>query len=353
MRWQSLLLALALTLLPAGSRTAPPGQQLPIARRSFLLGVTPTADRSRDVGAALQLARSCAEVVMHWVTPNGAGLLEAMDRRPAPGLPAPFDAIRSVGLEPVANLNPWTVAPGKGIVRNDGSGSADFGDPGFRRRMCQEAATVARRFRPRYFCIGNEVNSLYEMLGAEAFDRFMDVEHAIYRAVKHASPETRVLIVVSWSQLVDLPGGPRLHLLPRLEGACDIIGVTSYPWRRYETPADLPPKYYLRLRERTRHPVAFTEIGWSSDTTQGGSEQEQVEFLERFLELTRTLQPEFVNWAFLHDLPSSSVDGMVVQRSHLGLGLRRYDGSPKPVWRAFEALCRLPGPASSAERRAP
>lgn len=64
----------------------------------------------------------------------------------------------------------------------------------------------------------------------------------------------------------------------------------------------------------------------------------------RFLELTKGLRLEFVNWAFLHDLPEASVTGLVVQRSHLGLGLRRYDGSPKMVWEYFRALSGLKGP---------
>lgn len=64
----------------------------------------------------------------------------------------------------------------------------------------------------------------------------------------------------------------------------------------------------------------------------------------RFLELTKGLKLDFVNWAFLHDLPESSVTGFIVQRTHLGLGLRKYDGSPKKVWDYFRALSLLPEP---------
>lgn len=166
----------------------------------------------------------------------------------------------------------------------------------------------------------------------------------MYAATKRGSATTKVLVVVSYSQLVDLPGPPRFHLVDRLLGSYDVLGVTSYPWKKYATPHDMPADYYTRLAGHTKGPLGFTEIAWSSDAAQGGSEDEQVEFLVRFLELTKGLRLEFVNWAFLHDLPESSVTGFVVQRTHLGLGLRHYDGSPKKVWDAFQALSRLEGP---------
>ena len=69
-----------------------------------------------------------------------------------------------------------------------------------------------------------------------------------------------------------------------------------------------------------------------------------MEYLLRFLEITKGMKLEFVNWAFLHDLPESSITGFIVQRTHLGLGLRRYDGSPKKVWAYFRTLSQLRGP---------
>jgi hypothetical protein len=53
---------------------------------------------------------------------------------------------------------------------------------------------------------------------------------------------------------------------------------------------------------------------------------------------------EFVYCAFLHDLPESSITSFIVQRTHLGLGLRRYDGSPEKVWAYFRTLSQLRGP---------
>lgn len=318
--------------------------RLPIRRRTFRTGTTPNVGRSGDILAALRLSREVGPITMYWTERTGPGMYDLLSRPNAVSGKTHFETLRALGFTPVLNMNPWTVAPGRGMVRNDGSASSDFGDAAFRRTTCEEAAAIAGRFRPTYLSIGNEVNSVYERLGRESFEGLASLEREMYSAVKAASPETRVLIVLSYSQLVDLSGKPRLFLLDRLKGCYDVLGLTTYPWRKYSTPADMPADYYRRLTRWVRAPIAFTEIGWSSDEEQGGSEKEQADFLVRFLELTRGMRLEFVNWAFLHDLPPESVGGPVVQRSHLGLGLRRLDGSAKPVWRLFKALADLPGP---------
>jgi hypothetical protein len=319
----------------------PQGIKLPIARRTFLMGTTPTVDRTQNPAASYQLSKEIGTLTMFWVTPNGVGLFEKLSKQNPVAKKTNFEAIQGLGLTPILNMNPWTVLPGKGVVRNDGSGRADFSDPKFAAALCEEARQIAKRFRPDYFSIGNEINSVFEVRGEKVFDDFALLEKKIYRAVKEASPATKVLVVLSYSQLVDLPGKPRFFLIDKLADSYDVLGITSYPWKKYAGPEKLPADYYLRLQEHTSKPIGFTEIAWSSDAGQGGSDQEQVDFLVRFLELTRGLKLEFVNWAFLHDLPRSSVTGFIVQKTHLGLGLRNYDGTPKPVWDYYRALYLL------------
>jgi len=343
-------LVLCLLISGAGPQVEKPapgrakGIVLPVATRSFRTGTTPSVDRTKNPAAAYVLSKQVGKITMFWVTPNGIGLYNKLSQTNPVAKKTNYEVLCDLGLVPVVNLNPWTVRPGKGVVRNDGSASRDFADAEFVHRMCEEARQVAVRFRPQYFSIGNEINSVYEWLGERAFADLAALEKQVYQAVKTASPSTRVLVVVSYSQMVDLPGPPRFHLVDKLAGAYDLLGVTSYPWKKYAAPDQMPADYYLRLAEHTNKPLGFTEIAWSSDPSQGGSEDEQVAFLLRFLEITKGLPVEFVNWAFLHDLPESSVTGFVVQRGHLGLGLRRYDGSPKKVWEYFRALAELQGP---------
>jgi hypothetical protein len=311
-----------------------------------LTGTTPNVDRTQNPAASYVLSKEVGTVSMFWVSPNGVGLYEKLSAQNPLAKKTNCEAIRDMGLVPLLNLNPWTVRPGKGVVRNDGSASNDFSDAQFAERLSEEARQIAARFRPEYLSIGNEINSVHEALGEKTFDDLAGLEKKLYRTIKQASPSTKVVIVLSYSQLVDLPGPPRFHLIGKLAGGYDVLGLTTYPWKKYPTPKDLPADYYSRLADHTTAPLGFTEIAWSSDPAQGGSEHEQVEYLLRFLELTKGMKLELVNWAFLHDLPESSVTGFIVQRTHLGLGLRKYDGSPKRVWEYFRALSALPGPSA-------
>ncbi len=323
---------------------APEPVELPLTTRSFLTGTTPSVNRTKNPAAAFILSKEVGRLTMFWVTPNGIGLFQQVSKQNPAAKKTNYEAIQDIGLIPVIHLNPWTVQPGKGVVRNDGSGSSDFSNPDFVARMCEEAGKIAERFRPRYFSIGNEINSVHEWLGPKTFEDLAALEKKLYETIKRASAETKVLVVFSYSQLVDLPGAPRFHLVEKLDGSYDVLGLTTYPWKNYEIPEELPDDYYSRIMKYTAKPIGFTEIAWSSDKAQGGSEQEQVEFLLRFLKLTRDIPLEFVSWAFLHDLPQESVTGFIIQKTHVGLGLRKYDGSPKRVWSYFRALSLLPGP---------
>lgn len=61
---------------------------------------------------------------------------------------------------------------------------------------------------------------------------------------------------------------------------------------------DIPINYYSQIKEYTNKRIAFTEIGWPSKV----SEDEQLNFIVRFLNLTKSMNIEFIQWIYLHDL---------------------------------------------------
>jgi hypothetical protein len=97
----------------------------------------------------------------------------------------------------------------------------------------------------------------------------------------------------------------------------------------------------------------ITETGWMSREKFGGdlaalngvwtgSEQEQVEYLNRLQQLVKDTNMLFVNWAFMHDY-SMWVEGDIPTALPLfdSIGLRNYDGTEKMVWKEWRELVEL------------
>jgi len=111
----------------------------------------------------------------------------------------------------------------------------------------------------------------------------------------------------------------------------DLVAFTTYPQLIFNFPQQIPADYYGEIAEYTAKPVAFTEMGWSSNTETGilpitATEQDQVDFIARFLELTKNLNKEFIIWSLLHDLQKIGD----AASPWLYLGLKKNDGSVKP-----------------------
>ncbi len=306
------------------------GYSLPISERDFYIGVVPTprsvpAATFEDMASAYKEAGDISEVSMVWVSPQGIGQYERLKQNQA------IAALRAYGIKPVVTLNFATVkqVPGEGlkyVVDAPEGVNASLSDPEFRRRWVEEAGNIARDFKPEYFSLGNEVND-YFYLHPEDLDAYVTLYDEAYRAIKEASPSTKVFVVFSYEHMLD---NGQLSLLKTFSPRADLIGLTTYPWDRYETPEGIPADYYSRLNGYTDRPLAFTEIGWISSSARGGSEKEQAEFLVRFLELTRGNRLEMVNWLFLHE---AALSGEPIYKPETGtISLKRPDGSKKEIY---------------------
>ncbi|HIE54411.1 MAG TPA: hypothetical protein EYP90_04390 [Chromatiaceae bacterium] len=117
-----------------------------------------------------------------------------------------------------------------------------------------------------------------------------------------------------------------------------MIGLTTYPWKHFDSPEEISSDYYSRLGQHSSKPIAFTEIGWPSSADVGSSESEQAEFLEVFLERTGGMDIEMVNWLFLHDTEIGGIAGSVSDEAVGTIALRNMDGSEKEVYAAWAAL---------------
>lgn len=174
------------------------------------------------------------------------------------------------------------------------------------------AVDFVKKYKPKYFGLGVEVNVLYEKSPAD-FEDFVSFFPEVYDAIKNVSPKTQVFTVFQLEKMKGLNGGlfggindkskNQWDLLNKFPKS-DIFAFTTYPGLVYKNPADVPIDYYSEIQSKTSKQIVFTEIGWYSGAgpvAWESSEAEQAEFIKLFFDLTKDMNKKFIIWSFLYD----------------------------------------------------
>ena len=315
-----------------------PAEELPQtkenATRSYYIGLVPSPKNQpetsfEDIVAAYEEAGRLGEVMMVWSDPNCIGQCSRLRQTRV------VEAARSNGMEPVLTLNFATIhnSSGKGLqygVCWPNHTAANITDPEFRKAWINEAKSLAAEFRPSYFSLGNEVND-YFYLHPEDLPHYITLYDEAYAEIKKVSPETKVFVVFSYTHLID---NSQWGMLEKFDNRSDLIGLTTYPWKHYSSPQEIPSGYYRRAGNYTTKPIAFTEIGWPST----GSEYEQAEFLAVFQNRTGGMDLEMVNWLFLHEIPIEGTLANVIQDETATVSLKERNGTKKEIYSKWQEL---------------
>jgi len=181
-----------------------------------------------------------------------------------------------------------------------------------RQALGDKLVDFARREKPPYLGIGNEINFSYR--DAQTLDLMVTFFDDVARRVKETSPATRVFPVFQLEWMKGYRGGllsntsamakSEWELVSRFTRA-DFIAFTSYPSLVFKHPGDIPDQYYSSIMEHVSKPIAFTEIGWfrQAPNVDGweSTPDEQARYIERIPSLMESLQPVFVIWPFVFD----------------------------------------------------
>jgi hypothetical protein len=220
---------------------------------------------------------------------------------------------------------------------------ASFADPRVRRAAIADAVQRVRLYDPKYVCFGMEINTYFEHDTAD-FGNFVSLFREARHAMKREKPDVMVFPSFQYEQLLGIApaeGGrsidrPRWFLIDRFGDDLDAVGISSYPLQsfappRFDVPSKLPTDYYNQIARHTKKPIVFAELGYSSDSTFGGSEADQGAFLRRFPAMTDELDLRMVNYNFLYDIKGF---GDVFNE----MGLVDAEGNPKDAGRVWMRL---------------
>ena len=206
----------------------------------------------------------------------------------------------------------------------------------------------------KYLGIGNEVNLLYED-NPQEFGQFVDTYKYIYQEIKSDYPNLYVYTIFHYEALrgegyisgkADIRD-PQWDMIAMFAGYNDMIAITTYPYMDYTSPNEIPDDYLTDITDYSDKPIAIVETGWMARqefgpdleylTEQGytGSEQEQVEYFMRLLDLTKGNDIEFINWSWIHDIEAWE-NGTNSEQGNWAIfdstALRYNNGNPKEIW---------------------
>ena len=179
-----------------------------------------------------------------------------------------------------------------------------------KQQYLDSAVSFTSTYKPRYMGFGVEMN-IVEMKNSEAYEEFKAFYPTVYDAVKEVSPDTLVFTVWQLEHMKGLDGGlfggvndpdnAQWSLLDDFES--DISAFTLYPCLIYGDPQEIPDDYLTEIAEHTDKPIAFTEMGWFREGFPGweSSPEEQAAYIDRYFELSASIDPVFTIWSFYYD----------------------------------------------------
>ncbi len=326
-----LILILVAGCMSQVSKDQPLPLPLPIIQRDFPIGIAgffpqnypdSSSDEWQDYFEELpQLGEVFGDYVAWNDSPDEKGIPEQIHTA--------VEISERGGITPV-------IALGCNIDEVNESYFADYGEA-YRNTVL----AVVHTYEPEYLAIGVEVNSLYARVSPEVFYDFVVFYKETYDAVKEMNSNTKVFTIFQLelmkgkSRLTGLELTPQWELIDLFEGKLDLVGFTVYPFLEYDSVQKIPPDYYTEIATYTDCPLAFTEMGWPTNSAIApGDEQEQVQFLLGLLEATRFLNVELFIYPILHDFP---FDVELFET----IGLKKNNGEEKLVFKYWLALKSL------------
>jgi hypothetical protein len=215
----------------------------------------------------------------------------------------------------------------------------NFGAAKVRQTFKNYALRVVKDYQPDILSLGSEINT-YLLKHPKDEANFFTLIQETVKLLKTQAPHLIITLSFQYESLQGLTGSNQgWKIFKKFEPELDMVAITTYPSPWFETPDQIPADYYAELKKHTRKPVIIAESGWPSGGAKNyhGSKENQRDFLDRIVTLTRDLDLKLWIWWFLHDWRGEGYPGFFKT-----MGLRESNGKEKPAWRTWEEIYRLP-----------
>jgi hypothetical protein len=239
---------------------------------------------------------------------------------------------------------------------------ANFANPDVRAAFTNFALWIAREFHPRYLGLASEINT-YADAHPDDFPNYLSLYREVYALVKAEAPETQIFVTFQWEDLNNMfptaAEGREAYetnwdQVEAFEPELDVWVISSYPFFTFPSGADIPDDYYSPLLARTTRPLAVAEGGFTSKPVGSGAitgtPQDQVDYLNA---IHNQLGERLAFWVYLllDDINPEAYAQVMTEQGmaaddietlgfFVSVGLREFDGTPKPVlavWDRFRS----------------
>jgi len=211
---------------------------------------------------------------------------------------------------------------------------ATFADYSIRQNYKQEIENLIYEYPPDYLNLCMEMNA-YALDDATTDDypNLVSLYEEAYDMVESIYPGIVTYISHSWELDLLHAGIAPLQMFVDLGFRLDAAGISTFPQiTGVENPSEIPGIYYADLPLYVDVPV-IVECGFSDDEAYNSGETVAMDFPAELLRALDGLNLSLVQLVEMHDLPADGLDELLHH-----MGLRRLDGSAKPLYCAWEFI---------------
>lgn len=356
MSWPAHWLALLLFVLQAATAMAAgqvPPAQLPAETRTWAMGFSfmPPRPSVADVIKGIELWSRRAEIAaIHEELPwkdllSGMPAEKILDRDKVELV----KYLRAKGLKLyfVADLN-------DGLSRGEDAPQLrtlgrSISEPEVQQAYRRYVLAVAEKLQPDYLCLAAETN-LVRQMSARLYAAEVQAANAAARDLRKAGSNatlmTSVQVETAWGVLGEKSAFTGIDRDIEDFPFSQMMGLSSYPYLSFASPADIPEEYFSRLLRGRKMPAMIVEGGWTSISLGRirSSPQMQARYVERLGQLADSIHARGVVQLMFSDLdlkrfpqPQPAILPLFAH-----IGLVDADFAPKPALAAWDALHARP-----------